>query len=57
MCRIIVVDKSDGHKGIYFTNPEKAELVRVFLSQNYKYKGNFPNLFASLNKHANEVLM
>lgn len=32
-------------------------MVRVFLSQNYRYKGDFPKLIASLNKHATDVVM
>lgn len=32
-------------------------MVRVFLSQNYRYKGDFPKLIASLNKHATDITM
>ena len=52
--RIIVVDKSDGHKGIYFASQQKAEQVRVFLAQNLRYTGNFPRLLAVLNKRLAE---
>ena len=55
--RIIVVDKSDGHKGIYFSNKDKAEQVRVFLSQNFRYGGNFPQLMASLHQRFTDATL
>ena len=48
--RIILVGMNDKHKGVYFQTPEKAEYVRVYLSQQFTYKGNFPKLMQQLNK-------
>lgn len=47
--RLVIVDKSDGHKGIYFTNPERAEQMRLFLAQKFKSKTNYPELAGKLN--------
>lgn len=47
--RIILIDKNDGHKGIYFESIEKAESVRIYLSQIYKFKGNSNALFGRLS--------
>lgn len=52
--RIILIDKSDGHRGIYFDSQQKAEQVRIFLSQSLRYAGNFPRLMAVLNKRLAE---
>lgn len=52
--RIILIDKTDGHRGIYFDSHQKAEQVRVFLAQNLRYAGNFPRLMAVLHKRLAE---
>ena len=41
---------NDNHKAIYFSSYEKADVVSVYLSQKYKYKGNITPIFDNLNK-------
>ena len=47
----MLIDKNDGHKGIYFKTYEEAEKIRIVFSQRYIYSGNFLKLTAVFNKN------
>lgn len=48
--RIVLIDANDGHKAIYFSSLEKAENIRIVLSQQYLFRGNFAKLIARCNQ-------